>query len=395
MKVSMKALLGAAFCLLLVAGQANAQSGPFGFGMIPGGELGEPTKLKDGPNFDWGGWMQLGWQEHNDGAFTGNGPFENQKENGNVNMNQLYTYVAKVADGSNGLDWGFRVDTMWGVDGNEAQSFGNVNANRWDFLNGFGGPGDTQTHGAYEFAAPQAYLEFAVGDLSIKAGHFYTPIGYEVVTSPNNFFLSRQLTFYNSEPFTHSGVMGTFKNSETFSSTLGYVAGWDTGFTSFNDGKSLLSGFTWNVTDNIVVYNYGAMGNFGWRADGWINSTIIALTWTERLTTVHQFDMMDTNLFNANFNALPAAGTNNGIAGDSIGWINYSFYKITDKVSFGTRMEWYKADGTSYYTNTAGINWKPHANLIFRPEVRRMDSPANGNDLFNQTVYGADVILTF
>jgi hypothetical protein len=400
MKVSMKALLGAAFCLLLGAGTASAQSGPFGMGLLNTPELGEPTKMKDGPNFDWGGWMQIGWQEHNDGAFTGNGPFQNQNEAGNVNLNQLYTYVAKVADGSQGLDWGFRFDSMYGVDGNEGQSFGNVDADHWDYLNGFGGPGDPAPHGAYEIAFPQAYLEVAAGDLALKAGHFYTPIGYEVVTSPNNFFLSRQLTFYNSEPFTHTGFLFTHKTTERFTSTLGWTAGWDTGFKRFNDGSNLVNGFTWNFTDNITIYNYGAVGNFGWRGDGWINSTIVQLTWTERLTTVHQLDILDTNLRDPNtgagafFGGPIGASPVNGIAGDSTGWINYSFYKLTDKVTFGTRSELYKADGQSFWTNTAGINWKPHANLIFRPEVRR-NSSNHPNDLFNQTIYGADMILTF
>ncbi len=384
MKVSTKALMGAALCLMLSAGRADAQ--------LFSGQLGDPTKLKDGPNFDYGGWVQVGWQDRNDGAFTGNGFFQNQKEFGNVNLNQLYTYVAKTANGENGLDWGFRVDMMYGVDGNEAQAFGNIRPNKWDFLNGFGGPGDPQTHGAYEFAAPQAYVEFAVGDLTTKAGHFYTPIGYEVVTSPNNFFLSRQLTFYNSEPFTHTGVLSTYKVSDTFNVTGGWTLGWDTGFTAFQGGSNLVAGFTWNVSDNVTIYNYAAVGDFGWRGNGYINSLIASLTWTERWSTVHQVDLLATDGRNAGGNLYNFAV--DGITGDSTGVINYSFFKLTDKVTWGNRLELYKADGATYTTMTAGVNWKPHPNLIFRPEVRR-NSTNVPNDLFHRTIWGADMILTF
>ena len=403
MKVSMKALLGAAICLMLAAGQASAQSGPFGFGALNTPELGPPTKMKDGPNFDWGGWMQLGWQEQDDGAFTGNGPLQNQDEHGQIDLNQLYTYVSKTADGiNNGIDWGFRVDTMYGVDGNEAQAFGNIDPGHWDFLNGFGGPGDPVSHGAYEFAAPQAYLEVAVGAVSTKIGRFYTPIGNEAVTSPSNFFLSRHLTFYNSIPFTHTGMLSTAKLTDTFSVSSGWTVGMDSGFHRFHNAESGLAGFTWNITDNIDWNCYFTGGNLGWRGNGWISSSWWTLRWTDRMTTVTQLDMLATDLYvnaagvpygpGAN---VPSSFITHGIARDSFGATHYSFYNITDKLAFGTRMEWWKGDGVSYFTQTAGLNWKPHANLIFRPEVRRLDSPADGRDLYNRTVFGADMILTF
>ena len=67
-------------------------------------------------------------------------------------------------------------------------------------------------------------------------------------------------------------------------------------------------------------------------------------------------------------------------------------------------MEWYKADSVSYYTLTGGVNVKATANLTVRPEVRKMWAPGNPDtytgagytgQLFNQTVFGVDAILTF
>ncbi len=372
-------------------------SGLFGFGLIQPRPLGEPWKVKDLCGFDYGGWIQMGYQDRNDGAFTGNGFFQNQNEAGNLNLNQLYTYVAKVADGSCGLDWGFRFDSMYGVDGNEAQSFGNVNPGRWDFANGFGGPApDPVDHGPYEIALPQAYLEVAAGDLSTKIGHFYTPIGYEVVTSPNNFFLSRQLTFYNSEPFTHTGFLSTYKISDNLSVIGGWTAGWDTGFYRYNDGSNAVYGFTATLTDNITLAWAGALGNFGWRGDGNISSGILTVKLTDKWTVIGQMDMLNTNAGTPG-GPPPTGGTfqTTGITNNSVGAIGYSFYQLTDRLAIGARNEWYKADGISYYTYTSGLNYKLTPNLIVRPEIRRNDSNGDPNGLFNRTIVGCDAILTF
>lgn len=377
---------------------------------------GDPWTLKSAPGFNYGGWFQVGWQDRADGAFTDNGPGLTQRtEHGRVHLNQLYTFVEKVADGSCGLDWGFRVDTMYGVDGNEAQAFGNVDGNNWDYLNGFGGPNgivpEPNPHGPYEFAAPQAYGQVALGKFSTKIGHFYTPVGYEVVTSPGNFFLSRQMTFYNSEPFTHTGFYTTYTKSDTFNTSFGIVQGMDTGFYTYNKGAAMLSGFTWVVNDKITINNYGIFGKLGWRGDGFINSLIASVAWTERFSTVHQFDILESNAAvdaggfpsGANPPVARASFQNNGIAGDSIGWINYAFYQVGPCTKLGSRLEWYKADGSSYWTYTNGVNFKLGPNMMLRPELRYMWSNDNnsavpGTNLFatgSRTVLGCDWIFTF
>lgn len=343
--------------------------------------LGEPWKLSKQEGFDYGGWIQMGYQNKPDGSFTGNGPFLNQKEWDKFNLNQLYLYATKVADGSKGVDWGFRFDAMYGVDGNDAQAFGN-DPGHWDYLNGF-------DHGIYEFALPQAYGEIAVENLSVKIGHFYTPIGYEVVTSPDNFFYSRQVNFWNSEPFTHTGALGNYKATDKLSLTGGWVLGWDTGFDQFNNSSMGITGLVYSVSDIFTLTYMNGFGNFGLRGDGMVNSAILSAKWTEKFSTVHQFDVLGTNN-NSNFQD-PASLT----AKNSTGLINYAFYQINDCLKAGARYEWYKADGTSYNTLTGGVNVIPHANVVIRPEVRYMWSPGNDADLWNATVFGIDAIVKF
>ncbi len=354
-----------------------------------------------------GGWVQMGYQSKPDGSFTGNGPFLSQREHSAFNLNQMYLYIAKVADGSKGFDWGYRADLMFGVDGNEAQSFGNINGGHWDYLNGWGGvpPAEPNTHGPYEWAMPQLYGEVAMGNLSVKAGHFYTPIGYEVVTSPDNFFLSRQITFYNSEPFTHTGALATYKVDDKLTVIGGYELGWDTGFYQFNKGSMGIAGFTYAATDKTTLTYAGGFGNFGWRGEGAINSFIVSQKWSDKLMSVHQFDVLNTSGVPS---VVAPGGPNfavNGIAGDSTGLINYLFYEIDSKWKAGTRLEWYKADGVSYNTFTYGVNYKPTANLTIRPEMRHLWSPGAKNvagalpginSVYGSSnIFGVDAIFKF
>ena len=327
------------------------------------------------------GWMQFGYASNPDGSFTGNGPVLDDREWNNINLNQMYLYVAKVADGSNGVGFGYRADLLYGVDGNDAQSFGNQ-AGKWDFANGF-------DHGIYEWAMPQLYAEIASGNLSVKLGHFYTPIGYEVVTSPDNFFFSKQITFYNSEPFTHTGALATYKVDDKLSLIGGWTLGWDTGFNQNLGGNNAIIGATYAASENTTLVYSAAFGNFGVRGDGSINSFILSHKWSDKLVSVHQIDMLGTN--SGGNLANPESLT----AGDSVSFINYSFYQLSDKLKAGARQEWYKADGVSYNTFTYGVNYQVTPNVVVRPEMRHNWAPGNDVSPWNEDIAGIDAIFKF
>jgi len=390
-------------------------------GGLFGGELAEPWSVMDhipcAKERGWqiGGWTSFGYQNNPDGAFTGNGvfnneyfgtpiiggaPFNNAYEWDHLNLSQSAIYIGKVADGSNGIGLGGRVEVMYGMDGNEFQSFGNDPGN-YDFVSGL-------DHGIYEWAIPQLYGEVAVGKLSVKVGHFYTPVGYEVLPNTGQFFMSRQLTFYNSEPFTHTGAYGTYTVNDKFNFSAGWVLGMDTGFDQFGGGNSFLGGFTYTVNDKVQFLNYLIGGDLGWRGNGIINSSIVTFKWTDKLQSVHQFDVLGTDLettvaIGPFAFTRPVNFATDGIAHDSIGQINYLFYDINPRVKAGIRQEWYKADSVSYNTITYGLNVRPMANLVVRPEVRHMFSTGANNtffqpgrgDLFNQTVFGIDAVLSY
>jgi len=311
-----------------------------------------------------GGWTQFGYHNRNSYA---DGFLQNQD---NVNLHQQWFYAERAADGSCGWDWGFRFDAVYGVDGDNTQAFGN-NPGVWDFQNGF-------DHGAYAWALPQLYVELAKGDLSVKLGHFFTLGGYEVVPATGNFFYSHAFTMNQSEPFTHTGAIATYNVNDNVTAYAGWTLGWDTGFDQFGNGSNWLGGVSLAVSENATLTYISTGGDFGLRSggrdDSYSHSVVLDLSVTDRLNYVLQSDMLDLD----------------GI--ETIGINQYLLFALNDCWGVGARVEWWKFDGQSFNAATFGVNYKPHANLVLRPEVKREWIPGQGLD---QTIFGMDAILVY
>lgn len=322
-----------------------------------------------------GGWTQLGYHSDSNGLFNSR-PDE-------LNLHQQWFYIEKALDASDCCwDWGFRADLMYGIDGADTQAFGNT-------VDAAGNPRGYDTgwnHGDYGWALPQLYLEVGKGDLSIKAGHFYTLIGYEVVTAPDNFFYSHAFTMYNTEPFTHTGVIATYSVSDCLDVYAGWTLGWDTGFDQFGDGSNFLGGFSATLTDDVSLTYMTTIGNFGARSaneDGYMHSIVVDTALTDNLQWVFQSDYLRVDFTGE----------------DNVGINQYFIYTVNDCLALGHRVEWWKTDpliagagSVSVYESTWGINYRPHANLVVRPEIRQEWSPAVDYD---ETIFGVDMVLTY
>ncbi len=184
----------------LVGNTANAQEYSDYFATAPCTTCGDaeatdgPYSLFKGDVLNIGGWFQGGYHSES------NDLFNNQPDD--FNLHQAWLYAEKVAESKDGrLGFGFRIDGMYGIDSGDTQSFGN-NPGVFDNDDSF------DRGGGYGWAIPQLYGEVAGENWSVKIGHFYTLIGYEVVTAPDNFFYSHAMTMFLSEPFTHTGAVG-------------------------------------------------------------------------------------------------------------------------------------------------------------------------------------------
>ena len=330
----------------------------------------EPFKLFERCDWRIGGWSQTGYHTFSTGMFN-NRPNE-------INQHQTWVFIEKTADGSCGLDFGFRMDYVWGIDGPDTQSFGNP-AGSWDeaWDNG----------GFYGSAIPQLYAEIAGPRGSIKVGHFYTLIGYEVVTAPDNFFYSHAFSMYNSEPFTHTGVIATVDLDKDISFTGGWTAGWDTGFDR-NGGSTGLGSLSLQLTDQTELIYATTFGNigFGTNISGYSHSIVLSSEVTDRLSSVLQWDYTDFETVNT-----------------SRALNHYLFYEVHPCLSLGSRLEWWQTHQavgarSEIFAATFGMNIRPNANTVLRPEIRwqrdedQVIVAAPDNEKFG---FGMDMVVTF
>ncbi len=355
-----------------------------GLGLCGGGlfccDLGDPHQLFGSHGkLSAGGWTQIGYHTRNNGQFNS---YEDR-----VQLQQQWLWVERAANNCGcGFDWGFRIDALYGTDGPDTQAFFNT-PDVWD---------EGWDHGgAYGFAIPQFYGQIQYNNWDVIFGHFYTLVGYEVVQAPDNFFYSHAFTQYNAEPFTHTGVLATYNGFEHFTAYGGYVMGWDTGFDR-NEGDSFIGGVSTNLGDNIsltYIAVAGSQGNGIPNKDGYNHSLVADVQLTDRLNYVFQTDYVDYS------SAAPVA--NNVTRAKGVN--QYLFYNVSDCLGLGTRFEWWNTrtaggNNSDLYNLTFGANIRPHANIVFRPEVRWNwddDAVLIAPEDNEKMTFGVDMIVTY
>lgn len=361
-------------------------------------------------NITIGGWASGGitYASHNSTA-NSNSPISFNDRVNEFQLNQLNLFIEKAVNKGDAWDFGGRVDFMFGTDSRKTQAAG------WDNRliprNTGAAPGEGERF--YDVAFPQAYAEIYApfgNGITAKIGHFYTIIGYEVVTSPDNFFYSHAYTMLYGEPFTHTGALLSYDVNNNISVTGGAVMGWDN-FREEPGAWNFLGGVTF-TTDDADTSLALAMISGDQDQSAALNTTMYSVVlqhnFTESFHYVLQHDF-----------GVAQRGAQDGSDADWYGINNYLTYDINDQLAAGLRAEWFRdakgvrtsitdsATGTmnvggSYYGITAGLNYSPNSWLKLRPEVRYDWFDANGvaqafdggteND---QIAVSMDMIVTF
>jgi hypothetical protein len=255
---------------------------------------------------------------------------------------------------------------------------------------------------------PQLYAEFAVNDLSVIVGHFFTIIGNEVVAAPDNFFYSHAYTMQYGEPFTHTGALARYSLGDTVTISAGVDRGWDN-WEDNNDNVSFLGGVSWDSGEGTSLAFAMTSGNEGDNNNE--NRTMYSVVAAQAfgpVTYLFQHDLGVNNIEDG---------------GDDQEWYGINQYllmDVNDQWAVGGRFEWFRDDdgarvlspfdgGTdgfagNFFEMTAGINYRPHSNVIVRSECRwdwydGVDPNGyqpydNGTDS-NQFLWGSDLILTY
>lgn len=340
--------------------------------------------FKPGSGFEierlkWGGWLNAGVSYNaNQPADRFNGPVSFSDRADEPQLNQLYQFLEYAAStDADAWSLGGRLDFIFGSDATYTRSMGDP-ADHWDahFLN----------QRIYGIAFPQAYLELSAPlgrGLRIKFGEFYTLIGNEAVTAPDNFFYSHSYTMQFGEPFSHTGMLASYAVNDNLEVKAGAVtgspyAGWDGGFQHRLENWGFIGGVNWtqpNTGRSLAVS--GSHGGLSGAVAQDVNlySVVLKQDIGERwhVALQHDYGWVDK-----------APGVDGAEWYSVVAYLNYDLF---DDLGLGLRLEGFRDDdGTrvgvparkpttagqaaNYYAATVGANWKPWPWLTLRPSVR-------------------------
>lgn len=358
------------------------------------------TNLFKDNGLELGGWINGGATYNANNPSDGfNGAVTFADRANRFQLNQLNLFLQRNVE-SEGKKWdiGGRFDFLFGTDAIYAQAFGisafdentgePSNRGNWD-LNLC--CKSTRTYG---IALPQAYLEayIPVGNgLNIKAGHFYTPLGYETVPAPDNFFYTHAYILNSGEPFTHTGFLGSYTINQNWAiqggaTTGSATGGWDGGFDKQLDNWGGLANIRWNSNDQKTSVALG--GTYGQTAvnEPWIMYSTVLQHWITPKThwVLHHTHGWASNINlpggiqNAAWYSINSHLTHDLLRDLSIGiraerfhdrngWRVFSPYRILSAlnnkgVSYAGNTPFISAPA-DYYAVTLGMNWKPAKRL--------------------------------
>ena len=384
---------------------------PNGFGYQPSYSLQSYTtsyspRLTCGQWF-FGGWLDQGFTYNIDDPDNHrNGPLTFTDRSNEYMFNQLYLSMGRRVVNS-GCNWdvGGRVDLLYGADYLWTSAIGLETHTRHPSLGYQENPavlpsrwnGDTGAQSRFGLAMPQLYAEFYVPfrqGLNIKAGHFYSIMGYESVMSPQKFFYSHSYSMMYGQPMTHTGMLFSQRLTRRLTGIFGVTRGWDT-WEDPNNKLSYLSGICWTSDtgrtefswvggygNETVANKFGGTGNFTPDAERSHYSMVLSHQLAPRLKLVTQHD------FGFERSAAVINDSGRWVDGHWYSVSQYAFLQLTDKLAFGFRGEWFRDEngcriyrnilygpgevkrGSDYWGLTAGFNWKPYDHLVIRPEAR-------------------------
>ncbi len=318
-------------------------------------------------------------------------------------MNAAKLWFEKAADPEGGA--GFRIDLLIGAD-----------ARYIDFNDG----GTTL---ADEFAFEQAYVQYIAPlqfwqdsdllphSIEFKAGRLTTLAGYEVIEGPNNWNISRSVTFGYALPFTHTGIRASYKLFHDLLTVYhGINNGWDSDigshtYKTFENAISFspFKGVTWTTATYLGPESTGAAGP----AVGARFLVTNVLNWNvnDKLALGGDFDMGNQRRVDLDGSDAFQNAQWYGIAG-------YARYQMTEKLAAAYRVELFRdadryrnwngasPDGAvSDFANTLTLEYKLTEKLIARGEYRIDYAHGGDGNVFNgkdhQNTLGAQLCYLF
>ncbi len=389
--------------------------------------------LFDGPNGQW--WKDLrifisGWAEIGANGSTstnqagqsniyGNAPYLYDQQPNSVNLHQLDLHAICLPDTyqKDHIDWGFRVDALYGQD------------YRFTTMKGLFSEQLLVNNQRYGYDMPMIYgdiyIPWVAEGMNIRIGRFISLPDIEAQLAPDNYMFSHSL-LYGYDPYTQVGVVATVKLNNQWTIQLGLTAGNDTAPWDPDALVSPLACIQWisaSNTDSI----YGCANSINGAAYRYNNVNQLVATWTHKFTptlnmATEAWYMWEKDVpacsgmtntpggislpFGCAPNLTPnSTGANTGFTQE---WaiVNYINWQVTAKDSFSLRNEFMNdvngqrtGTATRYYGIGLGMTHFFKQNVFLRPEMvyyQAMDNPAfQQGTKFTQLVAAVDLIIRF
>jgi len=116
------------------------------------------------------------------------------------------------------------------------------------------------SHGGDDVDFQEAYAQFIapVGNgIDLRIGRMNTLIGYEVIESPNNPNFSRSWLFGLGQPFTTTGIRGSYDFTDQVSWSIGVINEFAGNVSDVNNSKGVETAVSVTPTDWLSVVGYG------------------------------------------------------------------------------------------------------------------------------------------
>jgi hypothetical protein len=314
------------------------------------------------------------------------------------------------------LDWGFKVQFMYGSDARFIHSLGLLD--------------DTASNSILQPDLVEAYLNLhfpilSDGGVDLKLGKFVTLEGAETIDPRTNVFYSHTYIFNFGIPLNHTGALATWHATSHINLVAGVTRGVNTSIDDNNDSISFHGGIGLDLNDSKLVIS--AATHIGPETpnnnhDQRYLSTITT-TWkiTDKVTSItdlnYAYDAAAdaaaygaAQYFTYTINSWLTAGIRGEVFRDNGGFYVVSFANYHDPIRLlagEPTIDPRTVGGgrNTYGAITVGLNIKPpipnpFAGLTIRPELR-FDHALSGTLPFNDSnddrmFTGAiDVILTF
>lgn len=378
--------------------------------------------LFDGPNGQWwkdsrvflSGWVEIGGnlstsQNQPGSGSYGNAPYLYDQQPNSVNLHQLDLHAIRLPDTyqTDHIDWGFRVDALYGQD------------YRFTTMKGLFSNQLLVNNQHYGYDMPMIYgdiyIPWVAQGMNIRVGRMISLPDIEAQLAPDNYTFSHSL-LYGYDPYTQIGIVASIKLDKQWTVQVGLNAGNDTAPWDPDARLSPLLCLQWiSAANNDSIY--GCANTINGAQFAYNNVNQLVATWSHRFS--ERFNTQTEAWYMWEKNVPGCTGTNTAggssvpfgcapIPGDTQEWaiVNYLNYQITAKDSLSLRNE-YMNDAAGQRTGTAtryygvGLNWTHYfkQNIFIRPEMvyyQALDNPAfQQGTKFTQFVAAADLVIRF